>query len=68
MTTYDTLLPVHVRIGGRREWTIGAVPADQQGRVNPEKLGELFVALGEHIQVLVEKEWKKERRHRGHDD
>jgi hypothetical protein len=68
MNTYTEVLPVHVRIGERREWTVGAVPADHQGRVNPEQLGELFIALGEHIQVLVDNELRKERTPDGHDD
>lgn len=60
MTRYGTTLPVHVRIGERREWTVGVVPADLSGRVNPEKLAELFIAVGEHIQVLVDHELRKE--------
>jgi hypothetical protein len=61
MNRYDTVLPVHVRIGERREWTVGAVPADHSGRVQPEKLAELFIAVGEHIQVLVDNATRLER-------
>ena len=60
MTAYPELLPVHVRIGERREWTVGAVPADHSGRVDPERLAALFLALGEHIQVLIDHELRKE--------
>lgn len=68
MSAYRTLLPVHVRVGERREWTVGAVPADHVGRVHPEKLAALFIALGEHINVLIDNELKKERDSRAHDD
>lgn len=59
MTTYNTALPVHIRIGERREWTVGAVPADHSGRVHPEKLAELLIAVGEHMQVLIDHELRK---------
>jgi hypothetical protein len=61
MTAYDLLLPVHVRIGERREWTIGTVPADHSGHVAPEQLAALFAALADHIQVLVDNEYRKEQ-------
>ncbi len=68
VTAYGELLPVHVRVGERREWTVGAVPADHSGRVHPGKLAELFTALGEHIQVLIDNELKKEEAARGEHD
>lgn len=68
MSTYNLLLPVHVRIGERREWTVGAVPADHSGRVDPEKLAELFAAVADHIQVLIDHELRKEQTSRDGQD
>lgn len=56
MTTYDTSLPVHVRIGDRREWIVGDVPANQYGRVDPIALGALLIATGQYMHHLVEQE------------
>lgn len=53
MTTYDTSLPVHVRIGDRREWIVGDVPADHNGRVDPVTLGAMLIATGEYMHHLV---------------
>lgn len=61
MTRYTTTLPVRVRVGDRREWMVGDVPADHSGRVDPERLAALFVAVGEHILVLVDNELRKEK-------
>mgnify|MGYP001568627658 CR=1 FL=1 len=59
MTVYGTTLPVRVRIGERPEWTFGEVPADHSGRVQPERLAELLIAVGEHMQVLIEHELQR---------
>lgn len=62
MTGYTTVLPVHVRVGDRREWIVGDVPADHRGRVDPMALGALLIATGQYMHHLVAVEQEQKLR------
>lgn len=54
--TYDTTLPVRVRIGDRPEWTVGHVPADNTGRVDPRAVACMLAAVADHMHRLVDRQ------------
>jgi hypothetical protein len=68
MSRHATTLPVRVRVGDRREWTVGDVPADHKGRVDPERLAALLAAVSDHILVLVDNQLRKEHNTRDEPD
>jgi hypothetical protein len=49
-------VPVRVRIGEGREWTIGSLPATDGGRVNPNEAGRLFITLGQYMLEIADRE------------
>lgn len=50
----EGITPVTVRVGDRKEYVIGHVACDAEGRVRLEQVADLLTAVSEHMRVLVD--------------
>lgn len=50
----DQTTPVTVRVGERSEYVVGHLACDPEGRVRLEQLADLFMAVAEHMRVIVD--------------